>query len=67
MRECRVAIALVIPAGKLVSLAMQGGAASFWFLTTDHALLRKMKSESRVIVADPVDFIRTLQESNDEN
>ena len=48
-----------------VASAIEAGAT--WFLTTDRALMRKMKRESRVIVADPVDFIRTLQEANDEN
>ncbi|UHD15480.1 PIN domain-containing protein [Thiocapsa bogorovii] len=48
-----------------VASAIEAGAT--WFLTTDHALLRKMRSESRLSVADPVDFIRMLQESNNEN
>ncbi|NCA91346.1 MAG: hypothetical protein EOM92_21320 [Gammaproteobacteria bacterium] len=29
MRECHVAVSLVIPAGKLESSAMEGGAAAF--------------------------------------
>ncbi|MBK1646858.1 hypothetical protein CKO25_19940 [Thiocapsa imhoffii] len=48
-----------------VASAIEAGAT--WFLTTDHALLRKMRSESRLRVADPLDFIRMLQESNNEN
>lgn len=48
-----------------VASAIEAGAT--WFLTTDHVLLRKMKSESRLSVVDPVDFIRMLQEKNDEN
>lgn len=43
-----------------VASAIEAGAT--WFLTTDHVLLRKMKSESRLSVVDPVDFIRMLQE-----
>jgi hypothetical protein len=42
-------------------------ADAIWFLTTDHPLLRKTKHERRVRVADPVDFIGSLQNSNDEN
>jgi len=45
--------------------AIEAGAA--WFLTTDHALLRKMKNESRLIVADPIDFIQMLQDPDHEN
>lgn len=48
-----------------IASAMEAGAA--WFLTTDLALLRKMKTEPRMTVADPVEFIRALQETNDAN
>ena len=33
----------------------------------DHGLLRKTKADDRLRVADPVDFIRYLQGSEDEN
>lgn len=48
-----------------VASAIEAGAS--WFLTTDQALLRKMNHESRLRVADPVDFIRALAESDSEN
>ena len=38
-----------------------------WFLTTDHGLLRKTKHEDRVKVVDPVDFVRFVQDLDDEN
>ena len=34
-----------------------------YFLTTDKALLRKMRHHQRLIVVDPVDFIRLLAET----
>jgi len=43
---------------KYLDFGMGGGRC----MTTDHVLLRKMKSESRLSVVDPVDFIRMLQE-----
>lgn len=48
-----------------VASAIKAGAA--WFLTTDKALLRKMKNDQRIQVADPVDFIRAVLESRNEN
>ena len=45
--------------------AIRPGAA--WFLTTDHALLRKGKREKRVKVVDPIDFIRLTEGFDDEN
>ena len=48
-----------------IASAIAAGAA--WFLTTDKVLLRKLKNEPRLRVADPVDFIRTLQEVNHED
>ncbi len=38
-----------------------------YFLTTDKALLRKMKSYQSLIVVDPVDFIRALKEIKNED
>lgn len=38
-----------------------------YFLTTDKALLRKMKADNRTQVIDPVDFIRLLSENQNEN
>lgn len=38
-----------------------------WFLTTDHALLRKGRRENRVKIVDPIDFIRLTEEFHDEN
>jgi predicted nucleic acid-binding protein len=37
------------------------------FLTTDKGILRKMKSESRISVLDPLDFIDQQDEEDDEN
>lgn len=48
-----------------IASAIVAGAA--WFLTTDKALLRKLKNEPRLRIADPVDFIRTLQEIDHED
>lgn len=45
--------------------AIRAGAA--WFLTTDHALLRKGRRENRVKIVDPIDFIRLTEEFHDEN
>ncbi len=39
-----------------VASAMEAGAG--YFLTTDKQILRKMKSDQRIKVLDPVDFIR---------
>jgi len=38
-----------------------------YFLTTDRALLRKMARNASMRVVDPVDFIRTLKESKNED
>jgi predicted nucleic acid-binding protein len=45
-------------------------AGALWFLTTDHALLRKGKHEKRLKVVDPIDpidFIRLMEVPHDEN
>lgn len=44
---------------------IQAGAQ--WFLTTDHALLRKGKREKRVKVVDPIDCIRLTEGLGDED
>ncbi len=50
------------PMGALhVASALAAGAT--WLLTTDKALLKKMQNDSRLRVIDPIDFIRTLRES----
>lgn len=38
-----------------------------YFLTTDKALLRKMKQDPRIKVLDPIDFVRIDTEELDEN
>jgi predicted nucleic acid-binding protein len=38
-----------------------------YFLTTDKALLRKMAKYDRLHVVDPVDFIRALKETKNED
>lgn len=38
-----------------------------WLLTTDKALLKKMKNDPRLNVMDPIDFIRTLRENDHED
>jgi len=48
-----------------VASAIEAGAD--WMLTTDHALLRKMQSDERIRVVDPVDFIRKIERNQDEN
>lgn len=48
-----------------VASAIEAGAS--WLLTTDTALLKKMQGDRRIRVADPIDFVRTLKESNDEH
>ena len=48
-----------------IASAIAAGAA--WFLTTDKALLKKLKNEPHLRVADPIDFIRTLQEIDYED
>lgn len=42
-------------------------AKTAYFLTTDKALLRKMTHDNRTQVVDPVDFIRILSETQNEN
>ncbi len=36
------------------------------FLTTDKNILNKLKRESRIVVLDPIDFIREMEGSSDE-
>jgi predicted nucleic acid-binding protein len=48
-----------------VASALAAGAT--WLLTTDKALLKKMYKDSRLRVCDPIDFIRTLEESHHED
>lgn len=48
-----------------VASAIEVGAS--WLLTTDSALLKKMQNDTRIRVADPIDFVRALTESNDEH
>ena len=48
-----------------VASAIKAGAV--WFLTTDKGLLRKLKNDQRIQVADPVDFIRATLEGRNEN
>jgi predicted nucleic acid-binding protein len=38
-----------------------------WLLTTDKGLLKKMQGDSRIRVADPIDFIRAWQETDHED
>ena len=38
-----------------------------YFLTTDKALLRKMQTDTRIKVLDPVDFVRLDTGDTDEN
>jgi predicted nucleic acid-binding protein len=44
-----------------VASAIAAGAN--WLLTTDQGLLKKMQGDSRIRVADPIDFIRALAET----
>ena len=48
-----------------VASAVEAGAS--YFLTTDKALLRKMVAERRIRVVDPLDFIRLIEGTTDEN
>lgn len=48
-----------------VASAVKAGAS--YFLTTDKALLRKMVDERRIRVVDPLDFIRLIEGTTDEN
>lgn len=48
-----------------VASAIAAGAT--WLLTTDKALLRKLNGDPRLRVIDPIDFIRTLRESDHED
>lgn len=36
------------------------------FLTVDHAILRKMKNDQRILVIDPIDLIREQEEKDHE-
>jgi predicted nucleic acid-binding protein len=47
-----------------VASALEGKAD--YFLTTDRAIMRKLKSEHRIRVMDPIDFIRELERDQDE-
>jgi len=46
-----------------IASAIEGGAGCF--LTTDKQLLRKMKSDNRIQVLDPVDFIRETEAADE--
>ena len=48
-----------------VASAITAGAT--WLLTTDLRLIRKMLGDDRIVVADPIDFIRYWQGDDDEN
>jgi predicted nucleic acid-binding protein len=48
-----------------VASAVEAGAS--YFLTTDKALLRKMVAERRIRVVDPLDFVRLIEGTTDEN
>lgn len=48
-----------------VASAVSAGAE--YFLTTDKGILRKMTNEKQIIVCDPVDFLRHIEEASDEN
>lgn len=48
-----------------VASAIKSGAG--WLLTTDLKLIRKMCGDDRIVVADPIDFIRHWQGDDDEN
>jgi len=48
-----------------VASAIKSGAT--WLLTTDIKLIRKMQGDDRIVVADPIDFIRHWREDDDEN
>lgn len=42
-----------------IASAIEAGAG--YFLTTDKQILRRMKSDQRILVLDPVDFIREME------
>jgi hypothetical protein len=48
-----------------VASAITAGAS--WLLTADLGLIRKMRGDDHVVVADPIDFIRHWQGYDDEN
>ncbi|HYN79831.1 MAG TPA: PIN domain-containing protein, partial [Lamprocystis sp. (in: g-proteobacteria)] len=48
-----------------VASAITAGAT--WLLTTDLRLIRKMRGDDRIVVADPIDFIRYWQGDHDED
>ena len=48
-----------------VASALEGKAD--FFLTTDRTIVRKLKSDHRIRVMDPIDFIRELERDQDED
>jgi predicted nucleic acid-binding protein len=42
-------------------------AGAIWLLSTDLRLIREMSGDDRIVVADPIDFIRYWQGDHDEN
>ena len=48
-----------------VASALEGEAD--FFLTTDRAIVRKLKPEKRIRVMDPIDFIRERERDQDED
>ncbi len=42
-------------------------AGATWLLTTDLRLIRKMRGDDRIVVADPIDFIRHWQGDDHED
>lgn len=48
-----------------VASAITAGAT--WLLTPDLKLIRKMRGDDLIVVADPIDFIRHWQGDDDEN
>ena len=52
------------PMGALhIASAIEAGAGCF--LTTDKQILRRMKSDTRIQVLDPVDFIRETEAADE--
>jgi predicted nucleic acid-binding protein len=48
-----------------VASAIKSGAT--WLLTTDLKLIRRMRGDDRIVVVDPIDFIRHWREDDHEN
>lgn len=46
-----------------IASAIEAGAS--YFLTTDKQILRRMKSDQRILVLDPVDFIRETEAADE--